>query len=170
MLRALRSQNLLLLQTITSFARYLEVLLEVANLKPKLLDIEIPEGVDPAFLAALPDDIREEVIRDHLRQQRIQQANQQRRTQEEVVANTNNTATEAEPLDQEFMAALPPELQEEVLAQHEQRLAQQRQEQAVPAQGNDAADIVSLFESLPPGLRAQVLGRSFLYCYKTVHF
>ncbi|VDO13127.1 unnamed protein product, partial [Brugia timori] len=35
-------------------------------------DIEIPEGVDPAFLAALPEDIRTEVIRDHIRQQRSQ--------------------------------------------------------------------------------------------------
>jgi len=35
-------------------------------------NIEIPDGVDPAFLAALPDDIRQEVIRDHMRQQRAQ--------------------------------------------------------------------------------------------------
>jgi hypothetical protein len=35
-------------------------------------NIEIPEGVDPAFLAALPEEIRQEVIRDHMRQQRAQ--------------------------------------------------------------------------------------------------
>jgi hypothetical protein len=28
---------------------------------------EIPEGVDPSFLAALPDEMREEVIAEHLR-------------------------------------------------------------------------------------------------------
>lgn len=30
-------------------------------------DIEIPEGVDPSFLAALPEDMRQEVIAEHLR-------------------------------------------------------------------------------------------------------
>lgn len=122
-------------------------------------------------MAALPDDIREEVIRDHLRQQRIQQANRQRtqsinQPAEPVAENAEaNNAMETEGIDQEFMAALPPELQEEVLAQHEQRLAQQRQEQAAAEnaninQGNPPApdvDIAALFESLPPGLRAQVL-------------
>lgn len=39
-------------------------------------DIEIPDGVDPAFLAALPEDMRAEVIRDHRRQQRAQRAAQ----------------------------------------------------------------------------------------------
>ncbi|KAL3077913.1 hypothetical protein niasHS_013442 [Heterodera schachtii] len=34
----------------------------------------VPEGVDPAFLAALPEDMRQEVIRDHLLQQQISQA------------------------------------------------------------------------------------------------
>ena len=30
-------------------------------------DIEIPEGVDPSFLAALPEDMRQEVISEHMR-------------------------------------------------------------------------------------------------------
>jgi len=30
-------------------------------------DIEVPEGVDPSFLAALPEDMRQEVIAEHLR-------------------------------------------------------------------------------------------------------
>lgn len=30
-------------------------------------DIDIPEGVDPSFLAALPEDMRQEVISEHLR-------------------------------------------------------------------------------------------------------
>lgn len=30
-------------------------------------DIEIPEGVDPSFLAALPEDMRQEVIAEQLR-------------------------------------------------------------------------------------------------------
>ena len=30
-------------------------------------DIEVPEGVDPSFLAALPEEMRQEVIAEHLR-------------------------------------------------------------------------------------------------------
>lgn len=30
-------------------------------------DIDIPEGVDPSFLAALPEDMRQEVIAEHVR-------------------------------------------------------------------------------------------------------
>lgn len=72
-----------------------------------------------------------------------------------------------EVLDQEFLAALPPELQEEVLAQHEQRIAQRNRQNATVANNESAAapdgqaaaavDIDAVFESLPPGLRAQVL-------------
>jgi len=30
-------------------------------------DLEVPEGVDPSFLAALPEELRQEVISEHLR-------------------------------------------------------------------------------------------------------
>lgn len=30
-------------------------------------DLEVPEGIDPSFLAALPAEMREEVIQEHLR-------------------------------------------------------------------------------------------------------
>lgn len=154
-------------------------------LKKVCLEIEIPEGVDPAFLAALPEDIRQEVIRDHLRQQRAQRINQAQQqaavaaaavqSTTESAASTSDVANQLsttgsavhetvdEVLDQEFLAALPPELQEEVLAQHEQRLAQRNRATAIAAveSGNagEAApvDINAVFESLPPGLRAQVL-------------
>lgn len=130
------------------------------------LNIEIPDGVDPAFLAALPEDIRGEVIRDHIRQQRVQRATQ--RAAPAPAPAGDATATAAAPadgaapqdgapaaeLDQEFLAALPPELQEEVLAQHEQRVAQQNRQQAAPVNDVDPA---ALFDSLPPSLRAQVL-------------
>lgn len=36
-------------------------------------NIEIPEGVDPSFLAALPEDMRQEVIAEQLRLQRLRQ-------------------------------------------------------------------------------------------------
>ena len=36
--------------------------------------VGVPEGVDPAFLAALPEEMRQEVIRDHLIQQQMNAA------------------------------------------------------------------------------------------------
>lgn len=36
-------------------------------------NIEIPEGVDPSFLAALPEEMRQEVIAEQLRLQRLRQ-------------------------------------------------------------------------------------------------
>ena len=71
-----------------------------------LTDIPIPEGVDPSFLAALPDNIRQEVIADQLRLQRIQQRAEQQQQQAAELG-----VTEVNP---EFLAALPPNIQEEV--------------------------------------------------------
>ena len=68
-------------------------------------DPNLPEGLDPSFLAALPENIRQEVIADHLRLQRIQQ-----RTREQQNAVTPG-GMEVNP---EFLAALPPAIQEEV--------------------------------------------------------
>ncbi|XP_054708625.1 E3 ubiquitin-protein ligase HUWE1-like [Uloborus diversus] len=109
---------------------------------------EIPEGVDPSFLAALPDNIRQEVIAEQLRLQRLRQ-----RTQ--TVANENSTEgasfTEVNP---EFLAALPPNIQEEVLAQQraeQQRLAAQNSNPDIPV------DPTSFIQTLPQGLRQQVL-------------
>lgn len=56
-------------------------------------------------MAALPENIRQEVIADHLRMQRIQQ-----RTREQQNAETPG-GMEVNP---EFLAALPPAIQEEV--------------------------------------------------------
>ncbi|CAG9536021.1 unnamed protein product [Cercopithifilaria johnstoni] len=120
-------------------------------------DIEIPEGVDPAFLAALPEDIRMEVIRDYMRQQRSQRLIQTSANLEAAgQANGEDGMPVVEPLDQEFLNALPPDLQEEILAQHERtvRLAQERAESNSAPPTDDAA---ALIESLPPTLRAQVL-------------
>lgn len=70
------------------------------------LDVELPEGVDPSFLAALPDNIRQEVIMEQLRLQRIQQRMQQQQRDAQSLG-----VTEVNP---EFLAALPPNIQEEV--------------------------------------------------------
>jgi len=72
--------------------------------------ISLPEGVDPSFLAALPDDIRREVLQNQLGI----------RPPTRTAPSTNNSApavvgnpgvTEVSP---EFLAALPPAIQEEV--------------------------------------------------------
>lgn len=66
----------------------------------------VPDGVDPSFLAALPDSIRQEVIAEQLRLQRIRQRAQQQQQQAQSLG-----ITEVNP---EFLAALPPSIQEEV--------------------------------------------------------
>lgn len=58
--------------------------------------------IDPTFLAALPDSIRQEVMAQHEREQRLRQLRAQR--------DTNVVST----ISPEFLAALPPNIQEEV--------------------------------------------------------
>lgn len=70
----------------------------------------LPDGVDPSFLAALPDNIRQEVIAEQMRLNRIQQ------NAREQAQNAQNTGSmEVNP---EFLAALPPSIQEEVGSRH----------------------------------------------------
>lgn len=111
-------------------------------------------------MAALPDNIRQEVIADHLRIQRQRQAVAQASSGEQATttgslsgANTAVSANaELSDVAPEFLAALPPDIQEEVLAQ--QRMQQmQRQVQ----QNQDALDPASLFAAMPNSLRQQVL-------------
>ena len=79
----------------------------IAFLKiPVVGDNALPDGVDPSFLAALPDNIRQEVIAEQLRLQRIQQRAQQQQ-QEAAALGVNE-------VNPEFLAALPPHIQEEV--------------------------------------------------------
>ncbi|KAI6200655.1 HECT-type E3 ubiquitin transferase [Aphelenchoides besseyi] len=141
-------------------------------------------GIDPTFLAALPDDIRQELIRDHERQRRLQRLSREQRRQRQQStsqsqdANVNNDVpptpavntqpsadeTDEDALDPDFMAALPPEIQEEVLLQHERRIAERAaQNAAVQQQANaptPAADAIALLDSLAPSLRAQVLAEA----------
>ena len=102
---------------------------------------ELPEGVDPSFLAALPEDMRQEVIDEQRRLQTIRQR---------AAQNTEAGITE---VNAEFLAALPPNIQEEVLAQ--QRIEQQRQAAAAnPEAPIDAGEFLS---TLPASLRQSVL-------------
>ncbi|KAG8213892.1 hypothetical protein J3R82DRAFT_10637 [Butyriboletus roseoflavus] len=102
-------------------------------------------GIDPTFLEALPDDIREEVINQHVRDQRAARIERPADSQ----------------ISPEFLDALPPEIRAELIQQ--ERLEQTRQ--ARPATTNDnvapgvAADIdpASFIASLDPHLRQVVL-------------
>lgn len=73
------------------------------------LGISLPEGVDPSFLAALPDDIRREVLQNQLGIRPPARAPPTPSPAPPVVANPG--LTEVSP---EFLAALPPAIQEEV--------------------------------------------------------
>lgn len=108
---------------------------------------ELPEGVDPSFLAALPENIRQEVIADQLRLQRIQQRAQQ---QQQQLAETPGVME----VNPEFLAALPPNIQEEVLAQQR---AEQARIQAQQRGGTAAEDNYSFIDTLSPQLRQSVL-------------
>uniref|UniRef100_A0A8D2LTR1 E3 ubiquitin-protein ligase HUWE1 n=1 Tax=Varanus komodoensis TaxID=61221 RepID=A0A8D2LTR1_VARKO len=118
-----------------------------------LAGINLPEGVDPSFLAALPDDIRREVLQNQLGIRPPARA-----------APTATTATPAPPVvanpgvtevSPEFLAALPPAIQEEVLAQ--QRAEQQRRELAQSTSSDTPMDPVTFIQTLPSDLRRSVL-------------
>ncbi|KIJ61312.1 hypothetical protein HYDPIDRAFT_31398 [Hydnomerulius pinastri MD-312] len=102
-------------------------------------------GIDPTFLEALPDDIREEVINQHVRDQRAARVERPVDSQ----------------ISSEFLDALPPEIRAELIQQ--ERLEHARQSQPAASSGNAApgvpADIdpASFIASLDPQLRQVVL-------------
>ncbi|KAK0081548.1 hypothetical protein PV325_011960 [Microctonus aethiopoides] len=110
-----------------------------------LQEPQLPDGVDPSFLAALPEEMRDEVIAEQLRLQRIRQ-----RAQTSVVEEVTGPVE----VNPEFLAALPPAIQEEVLAQ--QRLEQQRHA-AASANPADPVDAAAFFQNLQPSLRQAIL-------------
>ncbi|XP_053227372.1 E3 ubiquitin-protein ligase HUWE1 isoform X3 [Podarcis raffonei] len=119
-----------------------------------LAGINLPEGVDPSFLAALPDDIRREVLQNQLGI----------RPPARTAPTTTTAATPAPPVvgnpsvtevSPEFLAALPPAIQEEVLAQ--QRAEQQRRELAQSTSSDTPMDPVTFIQTLPSDLRRSVL-------------
>ncbi|KAG8260860.1 E3 ubiquitin-protein ligase huwe1, variant 2 [Homalodisca vitripennis] len=115
------------------------------------LSEEIPEGVDPSFLAALPEDMRAEVLSEHLRLQRLQNRVQQNTEESSQFPQGTSSGME---VNADFLAALPPAIQEEVLAQ--QRLEQQRQAAAL-CNPNDPVDAAAFFQDLPHSLRQAIL-------------
>lgn len=95
----------------------------------------VPEGVDPAFLAALPEEMRQEVIRDHLIQQQMNAATNTQVTTENDLPPERLAAIIGmevpEGMDPAFLAALPEDIFQEVVRDHQrqQELARQRRAQ-----------------------------------------
>ncbi|KAH8907116.1 E3 ubiquitin protein ligase TOM1-like protein [Coniochaeta sp. PMI_546] len=109
-------------------------------------------GIDPDYLAALPEEFREEVIAQTVSSRRLQ-------AQEAV-----ETAGENTEVFQEFLEALPEDLRQEIIQQERQeRRRRERDEQRrqAAASGNDVGaqdmDPASILLTFPPELREQVL-------------
>ncbi|XP_060794475.1 E3 ubiquitin-protein ligase HUWE1 isoform X2 [Neoarius graeffei] len=120
-----------------------------------LAGISLPEGVDPSFLAALPEDIRREVLQNQLgiRPPSRPSVSSSMSSSAAAVAGGGPGVTE---VSREFLAALPLAIQEEVLAQ--QRAEQQRRDQSQqPPQGDQPLDPVTFIQTLPSELRRSVL-------------
>ncbi|CAL1707508.1 unnamed protein product [Somion occarium] len=101
-------------------------------------------GIDPEFLEALPDDMREEVLNQHVRDQRAARIERPADSQ----------------ISPEFLDALPPELRAEIIQQESIERAR-RTEQAPTTQNIPPvpADIdpASFIASLDPQLRQVIL-------------
>ncbi|KAK4483925.1 hypothetical protein RD792_011134 [Penstemon davidsonii] len=97
------------------------------------------DPIDPAFLDALPDQLRAEVL--------SAQQTQAPQPQNPEPPNT-------EDIDPEFLAALPPDIREEVLAQQRaQRLHQSQELEGQPVE----MDTVSIIATFPSDVREEVL-------------
>ncbi|KAN0062881.1 E3 ubiquitin-protein ligase tom1 [Thecaphora frezii] len=121
-------------------------------------EIDITDtGIDPTFLEALPDDMREEVLNQHFRERRAAEATSN-------LAQPSNIAPE-------FLDALPPEIRAEVIQQEALESNRRRmRERAEQARGEAEAgqehgsgarpvevDPADFLASLNPDLRDQVL-------------
>ncbi|OAG07034.1 uncharacterized protein CC84DRAFT_1258239 [Paraphaeosphaeria sporulosa] len=128
-------------------------------------------GIDLEYLEALPEDLREEVLLSQIQEHRAQQRANERRAREDRNATqqaqgdnqAQSTSEQAAGIDDDFLAALPVEIRNELL-QHEaqERRRQEREEQRrrsqanAPAQAEDI-DPASFLASLDPALRQAVL-------------
>ncbi|CAG5120620.1 unnamed protein product, partial [Candidula unifasciata] len=120
-------------------------------------DPELPEGVDPSFLAALPEHIRQEVISEQLRLQRIRRRAQEQAQQNASASEAGVEGTRTMEVNPEFLAALPPAIQEEVLAQQRAEQARMAAQQQSVANPDMPVDPATFFSTLSTSLRQQVL-------------
>ncbi|XP_043711874.1 E3 ubiquitin-protein ligase UPL2-like [Telopea speciosissima] len=96
-------------------------------------------SIDPAFLDALPEDLRAEVLSAQ---------------QGQAAQPSNDQPQSAGDIDPEFLAALPSDIRAEVLAQQQaQRLQQSQELEGQPVE----MDAVSIIATFPSDLREEVL-------------
>lgn len=115
-------------------------------------EVDVTElGIDPDYLAALPEEFREEVIAQTISERRSQ-------------AREEATTGESTEVFQEFLDALPEELRLEIAQQERQeqrrRAREDQSRQATIAGGQTAMpemDTASILLTFPPELREQVL-------------
>jgi E3 ubiquitin-protein ligase HUWE1 len=101
-------------------------------------------GIDPTFLEALPDDMREEVLNQHVRDQ---QAARVERPPDSLISA-------------EFLDALPPDIRAEIIQQEAVERARRRTEETAPrppVRQAEEIDPASFIASLDPSLRQAVL-------------
>ncbi|KAK6528468.1 hypothetical protein TWF281_009709 [Arthrobotrys megalospora] len=102
-------------------------------------------GIDPEFLEALPEEVREEVLTNHIREQ--QQA--------------SNTGEQTNEISPEFLDALPDDIRQEIIQQQqaEQRRREREAQRAATGQPRGPADIdlASFLATLDPTLRQEVI-------------
>ena len=95
-------------------------------------------SIDPAFLDALPEELRAEVLSAQ---------------QGQVAQPSNSEQQNNGDIDPEFLAALPPDIRAEVLAQQQaQRLHQSQELEGQPVE----MDTVSIIATFPSDLREEV--------------
>ncbi|ROW00622.1 hypothetical protein VSDG_03246 [Cytospora chrysosperma] len=118
-------------------------------------EVDVTElGIDPDYLAALPDEFREEVIA---------QTVTTRRTEARAAAAESSAGENIE-VFQEFLDALPEDIRHEIVQQERQerrRAERDAQRRQAAASGQAAApqdmDAASILATLPDSLREEVL-------------
>ena len=101
-------------------------------------------GIDPTFLDALPDDMREEVLNQHVRDQQAARVSRPPDSQ----------------ISSEFLDALPPDIRAEIIQQEAVERARRRTEDPTarpPVREAAEIDAASFIASLDPSLRQAVL-------------
>lgn len=127
-------------------------------------------GIDPTFLEALPEEMREEVLNQHFRERRVAAAAAAATGDGNATSTSSNANPDSTSIAPEFLDALPPEIRAEVIQQEVQERARLRLEEARRENrrngngGNDASsggpseiDPVSFLATLEPDLRNAVL-------------
>ncbi|KAJ9092936.1 hypothetical protein QFC21_006648 [Naganishia friedmannii] len=120
-------------------------------------EVDITEtGIDPEFLEALPDDMREDVVNQHLAERRR-------------AAAGSSQSPAASQISPEFLDALPPEIRAEVIQQEAIEAARQAShphapQVAIPGPGDMARNAEAVqaggarfLATLPSGLRELVM-------------